>query len=97
MKYGLGGKVYLSAILDLVDKSIVSFEIGHSNNNDLVFKTFDTAHEKYPNAKPLFHSDCCYQYTSKKFKEKLVYHQQHIFHFLNVLVLHLKIFGMISH
>ncbi len=71
MKYGLGGKAYLSAILDLADKSIVSFEIGHSNNNDLVFKTFDTAHKKYPGAKPLFHSDRGYQYTSKKFKEKL--------------------------
>lgn len=71
MKYGLGGKAYLSAILDLADKSIVSFEIGHSNNNDLVFKTFDIAHKKYPDAKPLFHSDRGYQYTSKKFKEKL--------------------------
>ena len=71
MKYGLGGKAYLSAILDLADKSLVSFEIGHSNNNDIVFKTFDTAHEKYPDAKPLFHSERGYQYTSKKFKEKL--------------------------
>ncbi|MGN2350317.1 hypothetical protein ACTFH7_17715 [Clostridium cagae] len=65
MKYGLGGKAYLSAILDLADKSIVSFEIGHSNNNALVFKTFDIAHEKYPDAKPLFHSDRGFQYTSK--------------------------------
>jgi transposase InsO family protein len=31
MKYGLGGKAYLSAILDLADKSIVSFQIGHLN------------------------------------------------------------------
>lgn len=71
MKYGIGGKAYLSAILDLADKSIVSFVIGHSNNNALVFKTFDIAHEQYPNAKPLFHSDRGFQYTSKKFKEKL--------------------------
>lgn len=28
MKYGLGGKAYLSAILDLSDKSIVSFVLG---------------------------------------------------------------------
>ncbi len=32
MKYGASGKAYLSAILDLADKSIVSFVIGHSNN-----------------------------------------------------------------
>ena len=41
MKYGVNGKAYLSAILDLSDKSIVSFVIGHSNNNALVFETFD--------------------------------------------------------
>lgn len=33
MKYGASGKAYLSAIVDLADKSIVSFVIGHSNNN----------------------------------------------------------------
>lgn len=71
MKYGIGGKAYLSAILDLADKSIVSFVICHSNNNALVFETFDIAHEQHPNAKPLFHSDRGFQYTSKKFKEKL--------------------------
>ncbi len=71
MKYRFAGKAYLSAILDLADKSIVSFKIGHSNNNALVFKTFDIAHEKYPDAKPLFHSDCGFQYTSKNFKKKL--------------------------
>jgi len=44
MKYGSESKAYLSAILDLGDKSIVSFVIGNSNNNELVFKTFDIAH-----------------------------------------------------
>lgn len=71
MKYGTSSKAYLSAILDLSDKSIVSFVIGHSNNNDLVFKTFDLAHEKYPDAKPIFHSDRGFQYTTKAFKKKL--------------------------
>lgn len=70
-KYGNGQKAYLSAILDLGDKRIVSFEIGHSNNNKLVFNTFDTAIKMNPNAKPIFHSDRGYQYTSKSFKEKL--------------------------
>ncbi len=71
MKYGLGGKAYLSAILDLSDKSIVSFVLGHSNNNDLVFKTFDIAHSEHIDVKPIFHSDRGYQYTSKSFKKKL--------------------------
>jgi len=47
----------LSAILDLKDKCIVSFALGRSNNNQLVFDTFDLAVSKYPNANPLFHSD----------------------------------------
>lgn len=71
MKYGASSKAYLSAILDLGDKSIVSFVIDHSNNNALVFETFDIAHKQYPNAKPIFHSDRGYQYTSKAFKKKL--------------------------
>lgn len=71
MKYGLQSKAYLSAILDLADKSIVSFVVGHSNNNELVFRTFDIAQQAYPDAKPLFHSDRGFQYTSKIFKKKL--------------------------
>ena len=71
MKYEQGKKSYLSAILDLSDKSIVSFVVGRSNNNQLVFETFDIAHRTYPNATPLFHSDRGYQYTSKNFKAKL--------------------------
>lgn len=71
MKYGISSKAYLSAILDLGDKSIVSFVIGHSNNNELVFKTFDLAHELHPDVKPIFHSDRGFQYTTKTFKKKL--------------------------
>lgn len=71
MKYGVQSKAYLSAILDLSDKSIVSFVLGHSNNNELVFRTFDLAHHAYPDAKPIFHSDRGFQYTSKIFKKKL--------------------------
>ena len=42
-KYGDNSKLYLSAILDLKDKGIISFAIGRSNNNQLVFDTFDLA------------------------------------------------------
>ena len=41
------------------------------NNNILVFDTFDLAKEKFPYAKPIFHSDRGFQYTSKQFKIKL--------------------------
>lgn len=71
MKYGPDKKAYLSAILDLGDKSIVAFVLGHSNNNELVFTTFDLAHKEYPDVKPLFHSDRGFQYTSKLFRKKL--------------------------
>ena len=72
MKYGSEGeKAYLSAILDLKGKDIVSFAIAKHNNNQLVFDTFDLAVQKYPDAHPLLHSDRGYQYTSKQFKAKL--------------------------
>ena len=72
MKYGSeGGKAYLSAILDLKGRDIVSFAIGRHNNNQLVFETFDLAIQKYPEAHPLFHSDRGFQYTSKQFKDML--------------------------
>lgn len=70
-KYGNGKKAYLSAILDLGDKSIVSYVLGHSNNNALVFETFDVAVSLCPEAKPLFHSDRGFQYTNRTFKGKL--------------------------
>ena len=42
MKYGARGeKAYLSAILDLKSRDIVSFAIGRHNNNQLVFETFN--------------------------------------------------------
>lgn len=66
-----GKKAYLSAILDLHDKSIVAYALGRSNNNQLVFDTFDRAVRANPGAHPLFHSDRGYQYTNRQFKAKL--------------------------
>lgn len=66
-----GTKAYLSAILDLGDNSIVSYVLGTSNNNKLVFDTLDKAVITNPTATPLFHSDRGFQYTSKTFKYKL--------------------------
>lgn len=64
-------KVYLSAILDLYDRRIVSYVIRDNNNNALVFDTVDKAIEAYPNVHPLFHSDRGFQYTNKMFHAKL--------------------------
>lgn len=66
-----GTKAYLSAILDLGDNSIISYVLGTSNNNKLVFDTLDKASISNPTATPLFHSDRGFQYTSKSFKNKL--------------------------
>ena len=71
LKYGNGQKAYLSAILDLGDRSIPSYLLGRSNNNALAFDTFDQAVAANPTANPIFHSDRGYQYTSKHFKAKL--------------------------
>ena len=64
-------KVYLSAIMDLYDRRIVSYIIGDSNNNALVFDTFDAAIESNPDAHPLFHSDRGFQYTNRVFHSKI--------------------------
>ena len=64
-------KVYLSAILDLYDRRIVAYVVGDRNDNPLVFKTFDRAVKKNPDARPLFHSDRGFQYTNRVFHHKL--------------------------
>jgi transposase InsO family protein/transposase-like protein len=71
-KYGNSQKAYLSAILDLHDKSIVAYVLGHTNNNDLVFSTLDMALTASPGVSPMIHSDRGFQYTSYGFKQKLV-------------------------
>lgn len=50
-------KLYLSAILDLYDRRIVSYMIRDTNDPNLVFDTFDQAVSNEPDAHPIFHSD----------------------------------------
>ena len=64
-------KIYLCSILDLYDKSIVAYTVSFRNDNKLVFDTFDKAIALNPTAKPIFHSDRGFQFTSKVFKFKL--------------------------
>ncbi|MCM1162289.1 MAG: IS3 family transposase [Roseburia sp.] len=76
-KYGIGedekkGKIYLSVILDLCGNRPIAIEHSDHNDNPLVFNTFDKALSANPGAKPIFHSDRGYQYTSKIFRQKIV-------------------------
>ena len=64
-------KIYLSAILDLYDRRIVSFVLRDRNDIPLVFDTFDSAVTANPDAHPLFHSDRGFQYTNRCFFSKL--------------------------
>jgi transposase InsO family protein len=64
-------KVYLSAILDLFDRRIVTYVISDHNDNPLVFDTFDKAIAANPGASPLCHSDRGFQYTNRNFHAKL--------------------------
>ena len=64
-------KLYLSAILDLYDLSPVSWVVSRRNDNKLVLDTFAKAIQDNPDAKPIFHSDRGFQYTSKVFQRKL--------------------------
>lgn len=70
-KYGNNKKAYLSAVLDLYGRNIAGFSFGHSNNNELVFATFEHALMLHPNATPLLHSDRGYQYTSLEFQKRM--------------------------
>jgi putative transposase len=70
-KYGEAKKAYLSAIRDLYDGSIVSYVLGHSNNNKLVFETLDLATALLDGARPLIHSDRGFQYTHLGFKRRI--------------------------
>lgn len=67
-------KLYLSAILDLYDRRIVAYMIGDSNNNLLVYDTFEQAVATNPDAHPLFHNDRGFQYTNNVFHQKLLDH-----------------------
>jgi putative transposase len=70
MKYGTK-KLYLSAIQDLCDGSIIDYVYSNSNNNALVMDTIDNALNKEPEATPIMHSDRGFQYTSHAFKRRI--------------------------
>lgn len=65
-----GKTVYLSTILDLYNRKVISYEISKRNNNELVIKTLNNAIKRAKNTKGLIiHSDQGYQYTSKQYQQ----------------------------
>ena len=64
-------KLYISPILDLYDRFPVALKVSERNDTTLTDMVLEKAHETYPEAKPLFHSDRGFQYTSAVFKSKL--------------------------
>lgn len=64
-------KIYLSAIIDLYDTSIITHKMSVTNNNQLANETFEEAVKRNPDARPMFHSDRGFQYTNRVFQNKL--------------------------
>ena len=76
-------KLYLSAILDLYDRSVVSHVISRRNDNKLVFQTFDKAIANNPDAKPIFHSSEMYYLQTFKDEKSLRSAIEKYIHFYN--------------
>lgn len=66
-----GEKLYISPVLDLYDRYPVSFAVSDRNDIVLANTALEMAHETYPEAMPLYHSDRGFQYTRTVFKTKL--------------------------
>lgn len=68
-------RLYLSAIIDLYDNSIVHYELSTSITTDLVLNTLSGALEANPGAHPMIHTDRGAQYTSYAFKNLVSQHK----------------------
>ena len=64
-------KLYISPIIDLYDRYPIALCVSERNDTKLVSDTLNKAHEAFPDARPLFHSDRGFQYTRKVFRTKL--------------------------
>lgn len=64
-----GKRAYLSTIIDLYDRKVVSYKISKFNNNQLVIDTLNEAIAKQKDVNGLIiHSDQGFQYTSFEYK-----------------------------
>lgn len=79
--FPIGKKLYLCAIKDLYDKSIIAYTLSRHNDNQLVLNTLRKAFEKVPDDLRqglILHSDQGYQFTSLPYKAVL--DQQSVLH-----------------
>jgi len=61
--------LYLSTIIDLFDRSIISYKIHHSNNIELVISTLISARlNRFDAGTIIIHSDQGFQYTSYEYQ-----------------------------
>lgn len=68
-------KVYLSPVMDLYNREIVSYSISLSPNLQQIREMLDGLFKKLPaNAKPLFHSDQGWQYQHSEYQRLLSKH-----------------------
>ena len=70
-----GEKLYISPVIDLYDRYPVGFAVSERNNAILTDQALETAHEAYPEATPLYHSDRGFQYTRAAFTNKLKHYK----------------------
>lgn len=65
------GKLYVSAILDCYDGTIVGLSMDDNMRKELCISTFENACKRYSASGMIFHSDRGSQYTSIAFREEL--------------------------
>lgn len=68
---GTNDKLFISPVLDLYDNYPIVLEISERNDAVLANKALENAHNLYPEAKPLYHSDRGFAYTRTVFKKML--------------------------
>lgn len=68
---GTTDKLYISPVLDLCDRYPVALCVSDRNDTVLTDESLTKAHEAYPEATPIYHSDRGVQYTRAVFKAKL--------------------------
>ncbi|MCM3783921.1 IS3 family transposase [Neobacillus mesonae] len=66
-----GQRLYLSAIKDLYNNEIISYQISRRNDLKLVMDTLTKARKKQKVEGTLLHSDQGFQYTSRQYNQRL--------------------------
>ena len=64
-------KIYISPVIDLADRYPVALYVSDRNDTILTDKVLQQAHDAYPAARVIYHSDRGFQYTRAVFKTRL--------------------------